>query len=212
MASGLVITGDVAAFKRFLTPSVTIKNLEAEIRKATTDNALYLVKKVKEQIRARRLTANAPLTLALSSGQIPLLKEKNLFDAIGFTLKSSFEAEVGLSEGKRTTGGVKSRPFDMEKVVLLLHEGYTIDVTPEMRAAIAASLREKKGRNATRSSEAFKEREGKGRTTYRVPPRRFLTTTFKNDAVQERVRRRWREAVETALLKSGAKGGDHKDR
>jgi hypothetical protein len=212
MKTGLVIKGDVAEYKRFLTPNSTLPILEREIKRATIDNSLYLVSQVKQQIRDRRFTANAPLTLALSRGNLPLLKEKNLFDAIGFTLKTSFEAEVGLTERKLSTGGVKSRPTALEKIVLLLHDGFTIDVTDDMRAAIMAALRKSKGRKAKSAQKQASERSGRGRTVWRVPPRKFLTTVFRNLAIQERLRRRWREAVEAAFLKAGAKGGDHKDR
>ncbi len=210
--SGIEITGDVNAFLKFLTAGSTLPILEREIRRGTIKASLFLITKVKEGIKGRRFTPNSPLTLALSRGDIPLLKEKNLFDALGFALKNSFESEVGVMKGRKTTGGVASPPHDMQKVALLLHEGYTIDVTPQVRAAIIHALRERGGRKAKSALRAFDQNTGQGKAKFRVRPRKFLSSVFKNPSNQEKVKRIWREALETAFQKAGAKDGDQRDR
>lgn len=206
------ITGDVNAFLKFLTAGSTLPILEREIRRGTIRASLFLVTKVKEAIKARRYTKNSPLTLALTRGDIPLLKEKNLFDALGFELKNSFESEVGVMKGRKSTGGVRSSPHDMQKIALLLHEGYTIDVTPEVRAAIFSALRERGGRRASSALKTLDRNEGRGKTKYRVRPRKFLSSVFKNPSNQEKVKKIWRESLETAFQKAGAKDGDQRDR
>ena len=206
------ITGDVNAFIKFLTASSTLPILESEVRRGTIKASLFLITKVKEAIKARRYTSNSPLTLALTRGDIPLLKEKNLFDALGFELKNSFESEVGVMKGRKSTGGVASPPHDLQKIALLLHEGYTIDVTPEVRAAIFHALRERGGRRAKSALRAIDQNEGQGVRKYRVRPRKFLSSVFKNPSNQEKVKRIWREAMETAFRRAGAKDGDHRDR
>ena len=206
------ITGDVNAFLKFLTAGSTLPILEREIRRGTIKASLFLITRVKESIKARRYTRNSPLTLALTRGDIPLLKEKNLFDALGFELKNSFESEVGVMKGRKSTGGVASPPYDMQKVALLLHEGYTIDVTPEVRAAIFHALRERGGKRAKSALRAMDQNEGRGKTKFRVKPRKFLSSVFKNPSNQEKVKRIWRDSLETAFQKAGAKGGDQRDR
>jgi len=214
MSDGIIITGDVVNYQRFLTSGITLKILEREIRKSTIKNALFLVRKVKESIRQKKFTKNSPLTIALKRGNTPLIDQRNLLKAISKEIKSSFEAEVGIVKNIKTTGGKGSGspPFDMKKVVLLLHEGYTITVTQEMRAAIAAALREKGGRQAASARKAANVNTGSGRDTFRVPPRKFLTRTFKNKAVQEVIKRNWRLAVEEAFRKTKIGAPDFKDR
>lgn len=203
----ITISGDFQAYERFLKPGFIEKNMKREIRKATIKNALFLVKKIKQRIRKKRYTKNAPLTLALSKGTTPLLDEKNLVDAIGKQIISSFEAVVGFIAKAKTTGGQTGDSRDMKKVVLLLHEGYTIDVTPAMRAAIAIALRERSSRKGNKAlkqmDRAFKDSPGAGKDKWRVPGRKFLSSVFRNRAIQAHIRKNWRLAVIAGFRRSG---------
>lgn len=197
---GVTISGDWVKMSRFL--SISPQILEKHVRRATIKNSLFLVKKIKGMIRARKYTKNSPITIALGKGSIALLKEKNLIDALGFELSSSFKSEVGFIKNAKTTGGIHSPPHNMQKVVLLLHEGYTIDVTPEMRAAIFMGLREVGTRRANallkRANKKAKSNPGGAKETWRVPPRRFLTSVFKNRGIQNTVKKNWAIAVDNA--------------
>ena len=212
MEGGIELTGDANGYLKFLTGGHTLSILDKEVRRGTIKACLFLITQIKQSIKEKRYSPNSPLTLALTKGDIPLLKEKNLFDALGFEIKSSFEAEVGVMPGRKTTGGVASPPHDMQKVVLKLHEGYMIDVTPQMRAAIIHALRERGGARAKTALQAFENNRGRGKTKYRVKPRKFLSSIFKNPSNQEKVKRIWQEALEAAFKKAGAKDGDEKDR
>lgn len=209
--SGLVIRGDIKSFLRFTDPRINRRILEREMRKATIRSSLFLVKQVKRAIRKRRFTKNSELTIALAKAggkkrsTIPLLKEKNLSDAIAFELKTAFHSEVGLVKDAKTSGGVFSPPEDMKKVAFLLHEGYTIDVTDAMKAAIAIALREIGDRRAAKSLSVMERNKGKGKTTWRVPPRKFFAIVFKNSKNRKVVQKNWRIAIQRAFAKSSGK-------
>ena len=211
MMSGIRITGDVQAFSKFLTAGSTLKIIESEIKKATIKAALFLIKQVKNKIRNQKgLRKNAPLTLALNRGELTLLKEKNLFDALGFNLKDAFEAEVGILKGKKSTGGASGKSTDLQAIVFRLHKGFEIDVTPEVRAAIIFGLRQSRSDSSKEALEKFDSNTGKGKSKFVVKPIKFLSAVFKNEANRQVVVRIYKKALETAFKKAGAKGGDEK--
>lgn len=214
--------GDVEAFTKFTDPKILDGTFEREIRKATIRICLNLVKEIKTRIREREYEVNAPLTIALAGGKkdIPLLKSKNLVNAIVFELNSSFKAEVGFLDNRNATGGVTRDRIKLKKTVELLHEGYVITVTPKMRAAIAAALtkRGKSGKITKKSQTLLRTLSLAGTfntdrdRVYRVKPRKFMSEVFENKYVQKMIQREWREALERVWKKQGAKGGDENDK
>lgn len=214
--------GDVEEFAKFTDPKILDGTFEKEIRKATIRNALFLLKEIKTRIRERQYEANSPLTIALAGGRkdIPLLKTKNLVNAIVHKLETSFKAEVGFMANRNATGGASGSRVKLKKVVELMHEGYTITVTPKMRQAIAASLtqRSKSGKITKKSQTLLRALSLAGTfnsdrdRTYRVPPRPFMTKVFESKLVNRQIQREWREALERVWTIQGAKGGDEKDR
>lgn len=217
--TALIITGDVELFRKFTRRDLLNKNMQREIRKATIKNSLLIIREVGLKIRAKEFQKNTPLTLALSKGVIPLLKEKNLLDAMSFELRSSFESEVGFLSKKESTGGVTGQTRDIQKVVELMHTGYTITVTPKMIAAIMASLRNRKTKKgnlsggAKKALKAFEDTEGGGgRRVFRVAPRPFMKTVLTDPKLRRQIQQNWREALEKVWKIQGAKGGEHRDR
>lgn len=201
---GIVITGDVKEFLSFTNVVKHRKAIEREIRKATIKSSRFLVRQVKKAINQRKFTKNSELTLALANkGLTPLKKFQNLFKAIEFELRSSFESEIGLIKDTQTTGGVTGKKESMKKVAFLLHEGYTIDVTDDMRAAIAIELRKKGTRRSKRVLESMKS--VKGKSTFRVPPRKFFSRTFRNPVIQKIIKNNWKIAIERALSSTSMK-------
>ena len=206
------ITGDVDVFKKFLDPRNWNVNIDRAIKQATMKNCLYLTREVRDGIRERRYEANSPLTLALNPGKdIPLFKEGNLFNAIEFKLKTSFQAEVGVIRNSNTTGGVTGQNIQMYKLVEMMHEGYTITVTPAMRRAIMAALNEK-GQLDTLSTESNASEAPTGNTTYFVPPRKFLTDIWEDPKIDKVLQQNWREGLEQFFKWQGAQDGEHRDR
>ena len=224
----LTFTGDWEEYSRFLGSARFSMNVEREIRRATIKNSLYLVREIRQEIRARNFEPNKPLTLALAKGTIPLLKSKNLWDAIEYKLHSSFTAEIGIIRNTRSTGGVTGKTIDMYKLVELMHTGYVIKVTPRMIAAIMAALnsqRTKRGRLTARARQMIKQIEterkeklpsrggiGSKRGVWRVKARPYMLTALIDTEVEKMVRQNYREALERAFKNQGAKGGDYRDR
>lgn len=217
--ASLQITGDMVAFEKFMIPSILKGNLEREIRKATIKNSLLVIRAVGKKIRSKDFEENTPLTLALSKGVIPLLKEKNMLDAMSFQLRNSFQAEVGFIKNKQSTGGATGSTIGMKRLVELMHTGYTITVTPQMIAAIMASLRNRKTKRGNLTGKARKALNaiesssgGGGKRTFRVPPRKFMEETFEDKNLVDEIKANWNEALERVWKKQGAKGGEHKNR
>ena len=200
MADFIKFSGDVKAFARFTNSNLWKGNVEREIKKATMRNAMFLVAEIKKNIRARKFSSNSPLTLALKKSNLPLLNEKNLFDAIDFKLQSSFEAEVGLIAEKTSTGGVTGKSIPMSQLIQLMESGFTITVTPDMRAAIAIELRKLGVKD---NIDGFAS--GEGKKTWVVPPRPFLSVVFDNPAINVTLGENWRQAIVGLFKKQGAK-------
>lgn len=219
----LRITGDFKEFDRFLSIAQFQTVMEQEIRRGTLKNCLYLVKSIKRNIRDKTFDPNAPLTLALERGTIPLLKQKNLDNAIAYKLESSFKAVIGLIQAGQSTGSRAglmkgANTITLEKLVELMETGYTITVTPKMIQAILSELNSKttkSGRltkSAQRSISSFGSAEGTGSKTFRVPPRKVFSSVFTDPAVEMQLRENWKEAIERGWKRMGAKDGEHKDR
>jgi len=213
------ITGDTIKFDKFLLSRRFRKNLEREVRKATILNSLLVIKAMGRKIRDRSFKDNTDLTLALTRGQIPLLKDKNMLDAMSYQLQNAFVSEVGWLEGRESTGGVTGQTIQMQKLVELVNEGYMITVTPKMIAAIMAALRNRKTKSgrltkkAKTALDAFEGTEGGGgRGQWKVAARPFVEQVMTDPELIKTIRKNWSEAIERAYLAQGALGGEHKDR
>lgn len=213
------ITGDIVKFERFMIGGVLRGNLEREIKKATIKNSLLVIREVGKKIRAKDFEENSPLTLALARNTIPLLKEKNMLDALSFQLRSSFVSEVGFIKNAQSTGGTTGNTIEMKKLVELMHTGYVIKVTPKMIAAIMAALNNRKTKRgnltgrARKALHAIGENEGGGGVKqFRVPPRPFMIQVFEDPRLIAEIKANWNEALQRAWLKQGALGGEHKNR
>ena len=213
------LTGDVALFAGFLDRAKMNSTLERNLKKATLKNCLYLVARIKQQIKTGNFEANQPLTLALSKGTKPLLKEKNLLDAVNYKLKNSFSAVVGFIGDQQSTGGVTGQTINVKKLVELMHQNYTIQVTPSMIAAIMNALNDQKTKRgnltgkARAAIKALQETEGGGGArVFRVKARPFFNQALEGEDVNNMLQYNWTKALEDTFLERGAKGGDHKNK
>ena len=205
------MTGDIEAFVRFTDPNMFRRIIEVEMKKGTRRAALIVVREIKKGMREGKFDKNASLTLALSKGTIPTLKEKNLADAITHKLINSFRAEVGIIKNSQSTGsavGVKKSTINMEKLVTLMESGYTIRITPKMIFAIFAALSERE-QAGDDSGEDF---ETRGKRFFRVPPRKILTAVLTDRRIDKMIQKEWRIALEKTFKRMGAKDGEWRDR
>jgi len=218
--SYLSFSGDVSLFKKFLNKEVWRGNLEREIRKATIRNSLFLIKKIKDNIRNDEFAENASMTLALKRSNKALIDNRNLWNAIDHKLKSSFESEVGILENRASTGskfGKAKSQMNIKHLVELIESGYTIKVTEKMRKALMASLNEdrtKSGKLKEKSRVALQRAKSAfaGGGTWVVPPRPLFTKVWDDPTINDVIQENWKRALEGAFKAQGAKDGEHKDR
>lgn len=210
--------GDTLRFQAFLKKQRFRRHLKRKIRSGTIRAALYLIKQVKVRIRGRNYVENAPMTLALKKSNLPLLDDKQLWDALSYELENAFKAEVGIVVERASTGSKvgKSRSMPIQQLAEMLHDGFTIRVTHKMKLAIISALHEKQtktGRLTKKSKTALKTVSNmSSEPIWRVPKRPFLTDVWADPKVRKEVRKIWTEALNQVWRAQGAKGKDWKNR
>lgn len=203
--------GDVKGFLLFLDSTRFRGNLEKNLRRATLRSALMMVKVVKKEIaQGKQFGKNAKLTLALKRSNRPLVDELNLRDAINFQLLDSFKAEIGVVDRRLSTGskaGKNKTLLEMEHLVKLMESGYTITVTKAMIVALMMRLDSEQtpGGKRKQGLNAIAKNAGSGKTSWRVPPRKVLSSMWARKDIQEQVRQNWREALAKTFKDQGAK-------
>jgi len=130
---------------------------------------------------------NAALTVALKGSATPLVEHGDLVESLTYHL-------IGW---KKLRMGVNSRELSSGRVLAeVLHEGATLRVTNKMRAAVMAKLSEKVGKTRFRQlSKNF----GPAKSTWVIPPRPFLTTTFADKEFTEKSANWMLEALDASL-------------
>ena len=213
----LVISGDWNQYNTFLNTAIYSRHIEREIRLAMIKSCLFIIKAIKQEIRGRNFAENKPLTLALAKGTLPLLKSKNLWDAIEYKLNTAFQAEIGIIRNTQSTGGVTGDTRSMYKIAELMHTGYTIKVTPKMITAILAALsnmKTKSGRTTAKARSMIKQinterkfklpgKRSKIAGNWRVRPRPYMERVMSSPDVYMEVRKNWKEALIAIIFKYG---------
>lgn len=205
-------TGDIKAFLAFLDASKFRGNLDKHLKRATLRSALMMVKFIKKEIsQGKSFAKNSKLTLALKRSNRPLVDELNLRDAINFQLIDSFRAEVGIVDRRLSTGSKagKRTLLEMEKMVELMESGYVITVTPKMITALMARLDSDVTPGGKRDRAlvgiAKSTLKGKASSTWRVPPRKVLTSMWSRQDIQQQLRANWRDALVNVFKDQGEK-------
>ncbi len=116
---------------------------------------------------------NSPLTVLIKGSSKPLVDRGDLrlgiTTDVGVHGKDIFGA-VGVLRTRRTKDGKK-----LFNVAIALHSGFTIKVTPAVRAAIFAELRKRRGKGVRADTSGTR---GGGAKTYRVRGRPFLLEPY----------------------------------
>lgn len=108
---------------------------------------------------------NAPLTALIKGSTLPLVDRGDLRLGIETDVSNGRRGvvgAVGVTRSRRTKDGKK-----LFSVAAALHEGFVIRVTPAVRAAVLAKLRERRG-------GALPPGGGSGSTTWKVRGRPFI--------------------------------------
>lgn len=211
--ASLKMVGDIKNFEKFTNPGTFSADIKRVIEKAMIRNSLFLIKRIKDNIRDNEFDSPSELTLALKNSNLPLLNQRNLWKAVDFKLLNSFTSEIGIISEKGSTGsqvGKAKSEINIKTLVELMEEGYEITVTDKMKKAIAIALSEDKTRSGSRKKSVGSLKTG---STYTVPSRKVFTKVWEGDATVNRVLgQNWRRALESMWKARGAKDGEHKDR
>lgn len=190
---GLRLTGAWKRWTKLIDPQDFERRLRRNIRQATIKNGLLVVREIRQGIKNRDYEPNAFLTLAAKAPKDkPLVDSGDLFKAITKVVLDDFRVFVGV---KKTAKGKEGEA--LVNIGAALHEGYTVRVTPAMRAAVFARIH---GNQQGRAIIKADPPAGPAAKVWVIPPRPFIEAVLERKDIQERVRRNWSRAVERALV------------
>lgn len=196
--AGVAFRGAWKAWHSLMGPK-TRGDLREELRRAVREQLVLLRKDILAYIDAAgHGVANSPLTVLTKRGNRPLIDR-------GY-LRTRLRLEGPVVEGAWVVGGVGIRRTDvghggrnLGKIALMLHNGGTVKVTPRVRAAVFAALRERgRGRRNMYTKGVELLSSGSGASEWRIRPRPFVEVPF--EKAQERIRVALGGAVEFSLV------------
>lgn len=177
------------------------------IRVATTQNAMYVAGQIKRSI-GKLGTRNAPLTILLKRSTKTLFDYGELLKAITHKVISWKTAFVGVLKQSKGRDG-KS----LTNVVVAIHEGVNITVTPKMRAMfwylwLVTQGKMKESKLDGRAKQIYERIRGRrvikplspSTTAIRIPSRPFIRKVFESRDVKAFVKSNWSRAVSAALV------------
>lgn len=115
--------------------------------------------------------SNSPLTILIKGSARPLVDHGDLRASINTAITvrgTTVEGGVGVLRRKSARGGKK-----MWNIAVALHEGFTVKVTPAVRAAVFAEMRRRR-----RGKKVRFEGGGGGVKTWKVKGRPFVKDPF----------------------------------
>ncbi len=173
MSDGLKVTfkGVIKQFKDLTNPSKLKAAIRKNVKIATIRNTLIYQAKIKNNISRKKFAKNAKLTLFLKgTSKPPLVDSKQLNNAIEVSLKSAFLGEVGILNSD-------SREANLARI---LQSSSVIKITPSVRAAIFAKMRNRRGKVPK------KVRSLRSKGFIKVPARKFLEVVFSSQKLKRK--------------------------
>lgn len=132
---------------------------------------------------------NSPVTIALKSSSTPLVSSGDrILDALAFKVVRFTKIRMGVQSEKLGSGRFLAE---------VLHNGATIPVTPAMRAAVFAKLRDRLG-DAAFKDFAANLLAGPAKQFWTIPARPFLRKVFDDLA--------WRRKITQVLVLAVRRG------
>jgi len=161
--------------------------LRREVGHQMRRSAEMLRREVHEYINSERHgVPNSPLTVLIKGSSRPLVDRGDLRQGIETDVSFRPNAIVGQVGVTRTAKNRDGK--SLHNVAMMLHEGATIKVTPEVRAAVFAKLRERQGGGVRFNG-------GGGSRTWIIRGRPFIKEPFESQtpaivaSIREGVRR-----------------------
>lgn len=179
MASKTDITWKGLETWRLLTsPHVVHKVLREQVGLANKKLAVFLVDKVRSDIKAKNYAKNAILTQFLKGSSTPLIDQADLWQSVSSRHVSPWMFRIGVI--REDAAG--------NSIALILHEGATRKVTPKMRAFFRAKAAETRGLVRPLKTST---------TEIKIPARPFLKESLVDDTatVGPLLEKHWGEAV-----------------
>jgi hypothetical protein len=172
---------DWAKFLKKSNPRLFRVILWERMQVAMVDNCEYLEKVIATRIRRIDYKRNKPLTVLLKGSGVPLVDNADMIKSLSHLLESPFDAYVGVN--KNAAKGAN--------IAYVLHEGWTIRVTPAMRRwmAIAIAKALKSGKTFATKPVPFSSA-----AAIVIPPRPFIKKVIDDKRIQGRILRRWAQA------------------
>lgn len=134
---------------------------------------------------------NALITQLWKGSSKPLIDRGDLFDAVTSLVKANPDGlEGGVGVLRQAKGGTGEPLVNVAKA---LHEGFVVNVTPKVRAAIMAKVRKR----AARRGQKIPELRGPGATHYRVKGRPFVKVPF--EKAEPRIRMALGDALKLVI-------------
>jgi hypothetical protein len=165
------------------------RRLETEQRRQMARAVALLRGDVIEYINtARHGVPNSPLTILIKGSSRPLVDRGDLRQGIATEVavsRARVHGAVGVLRRSRGRGGRR-----LTNVAAALHEGFTVRVTPEVRAAVFAEMTKRRGKKVRVTS-------GGGARVWRVRGRPFIREPL--DDAKERLVEILGDGVETTL-------------
>ena len=204
--SGIVRVGGWKRLRAALDPKGTEKRLRKYVALATNLNARQVAAAIRREIKTGSLEPNAALTIDVKGSEKPLVgRDGELFRAI------TGEAE----NWKRGKAGVLRAAGDpLVNIGIALHEGYTLAVTPKMRALfnllwlVTSGQKDPNTLKPGRAKDLY-DMNPKAKwypidpstTAIVVVGRPFVKNAVEDPAVRDRVFENYRQAVERAVTR-----------
>lgn len=195
--TGLKLSGDWKKYGDTL--DAFADNFRNSIERATERNAIYARDEIRKKIDAKAYAPNAPRTVILKGGNMPLAGKT-----------SAPEAAKGASSGGTGAALLKSLAYQMDgplaaivgvnrwanyrgrkNIGKIVHDGVTIPVTEKMRKYFYF-LAFKYG------SKGFKPLHPRTKKIV-IPPRPFIKNVIDDPAVQAKMKAQWEAAVDAAF-------------
>lgn len=177
---------------RAISPRRARKHLHAQMRLRINQQLQLLRSDVIRYIDGEKHgVPNSPLTILIKGSSKPLVDRGDLRKSVNVdvrNLNTRIRGRCGVIKFRHKGSGFKN-------VAVALHEGFTIKVTPKVRAAVMAELRKRqKGKVRFDSSGG-----GGSKSTWVVKGRPYLGDPW--EEAQDRIRRALSEGVKVTFKK-----------
>lgn len=194
-----IVWSGFATWEALLSPRIVRKVLREQVNLANKRLGPKFVAKVRDEIKQGQYASNARLTELLKGSTKPLVDDGDLWASVNSRQQGSWEFHVGV---KRQSGrDARGRFKEGVAIGLVLHEGVTIKVTPQVRAFFRAKAAETRG-----LVKPLKSSTGQ----IRIPARPFLKAALVDDTAKVRVllEQEWGAAIRRTYDIVGRKHGE----